>query len=167
MPKAHPIWTKEWISTATLNVANGSHGNTLTEVDSPFIFIDKETLNSFRRHILYWYNKINLLIVPKAWPLRTKFQKSSCRKQYSRKGSHGNTLPEVSCKRYLPSKFVPKICHVILIGIRAEGTKYAINIKLYMFWQSDFFGPFRQTKFFRLMELSHLILKYEEKSLVK
>jgi hypothetical protein len=36
-----------------------------------------------------------------------------------------------------------------------------------MFWQSDFFGPFRQTKFFRLMELSHLIWKYEEKSLVK
>jgi hypothetical protein len=29
------------------NVANGSHGNTLTEVDSPFISIDKETL-SFR-----------------------------------------------------------------------------------------------------------------------
>ena len=78
MPKAHPIWTKEWISMATLNVANGSHGNTLTEVDSPFIFIDKETLNSFRRHILYWYNKINLLVVPKARPLRTKFQKSSC-----------------------------------------------------------------------------------------
>jgi hypothetical protein len=36
-----------------------------------------------------------------------------------------------------------------------------------MFLQSDFFGPFRQTKFVRLMELSHLILKYEEKSLVK
>jgi hypothetical protein len=34
-------------STATLNVANGSHGNILTEVDSPFICIDKETL-SFR-----------------------------------------------------------------------------------------------------------------------
>jgi hypothetical protein len=34
-----------------------------------------------------------------------------------------------------------------------------------MFWQSDFFGPFRQTKFVRLMELSHLILKYEEKSI--
>ena len=33
---------------------------------------------SFRRHILYWYNKINLLVVPKARPLRTKFQKSSC-----------------------------------------------------------------------------------------
>jgi hypothetical protein len=32
---------------ATLNVANGSHGNTLTEVDSLFNFIDKETL-SFR-----------------------------------------------------------------------------------------------------------------------
>jgi hypothetical protein len=31
---------------------------------------------SFRRHILY--NKINLLVVPKARPLRTKFQKSSC-----------------------------------------------------------------------------------------
>jgi hypothetical protein len=33
---------------------------------------------SFRRHILYWYNKINLLVVPKARSLRTKFQKSSC-----------------------------------------------------------------------------------------
>ena len=33
---------------------------------------------SFQRHILYWYNKINLLVVPKARPLRTKFQKSSC-----------------------------------------------------------------------------------------
>jgi hypothetical protein len=32
----------------------------------------------FRRHILYWYNKINLLDVPKAPPLQTKFQKSSC-----------------------------------------------------------------------------------------
>jgi hypothetical protein len=31
---------------------------------------------SFRRHILY--NKINLLVVPKARPLQTKFQKSSC-----------------------------------------------------------------------------------------
>ena len=31
---------------------------------------------SFRRHILY--NKINLLVVPKARSLRTKFQKSSC-----------------------------------------------------------------------------------------
>jgi hypothetical protein len=35
-----------------------------------------------------------------------------------------------------------------------------------MFWQADFFRPFRQTKLFRLMELSHLILKYEEKSVV-
>ena len=35
---------------------------------------------SFRRHILYWYSKINLLVVPKARPLRTKFQKSSCRR---------------------------------------------------------------------------------------
>ena len=56
--------------------------------------------------------------------------KLKARKQYSRNGSHGNTLPEVNCNRYLPSKFVPKICHVILIGIRAEGTKYAINIKM-------------------------------------
>jgi hypothetical protein len=39
-------------------------------------------------------------------------------------------LPEVNCNRYLPSKFVPKIRHVILIGIRAEVTKYAINIKM-------------------------------------
>jgi hypothetical protein len=64
---------------------------------------------SVRRHILY--NKINWLVVPKAQPLRTKFQKSSCRRQekkYSRNGSHGNTLPEVNCNRYLPSKFVPK-----------------------------------------------------------
>jgi hypothetical protein len=35
---------------------------------------------SFWRHILYWYNKINLLVMPKAQPLRTKFQKSSCRR---------------------------------------------------------------------------------------
>jgi hypothetical protein len=96
----------------------GPIGNTLTEVDSPFIFIDKETL-SFRSEDISYIIK-----------LRTKFQKSSCRKQYSRNGSHGNTLPEVSCKRYLPSKFVPKIRHVILIGIRAEGTKYAINIEM-------------------------------------
>jgi hypothetical protein len=34
------------------------------------------------------------------------------RKQYSRNGSHGNTLPEVNCNRYLPSKFAPKIRHV-------------------------------------------------------
>jgi hypothetical protein len=33
---------------------------------------------SFRMHILY--NKINLLFVPKVPPLRTKFQKSSCRR---------------------------------------------------------------------------------------
>jgi hypothetical protein len=33
---------------------------------------------SFRRHILY--NKVNLLVVPKARPLRTKFQKSSCQR---------------------------------------------------------------------------------------
>ena len=57
MPKAHPIWTKEWISTATLNVANGSHGNTLTEVDSPFIFIDKETL-SFRSEGIFYIIKL-------------------------------------------------------------------------------------------------------------
>ena len=88
------------------------------------------------------------------------------RKQYSRNRSHGNTLAEVNCNRYLPSKFVPKIRHVIPIGNRAEGTKYAINIKLYMFWQSDFFGPFRQTICFRLMELSHLILIYKEKSIL-
>jgi hypothetical protein len=41
-----------------------------------------------------------------------------------------NTLPEVNCNRYLPSKFVPIIHHVILIGICAECTKYAINIKM-------------------------------------
>jgi hypothetical protein len=63
-------------------------------------------------------NKISKVFVQKA------------RKQYSRNGSHGNTLPEVNCNRYLPSKFVPKIRHVILIGIRSEGTKYDINIKM-------------------------------------
>jgi hypothetical protein len=53
---------------------------------------------SFRRHILY--NKINLLVVQKAWPIRTKFQVfvPNSRKQYSRNGSHGNTLPEVNFK---------------------------------------------------------------------
>ena len=38
---------------------------------------------SLRRHILY--NKINLLVMPKARPLRTKFQKSSYR-------SHENSI---------------------------------------------------------------------------
>jgi hypothetical protein len=57
-----PIWTKEWISTATLNVANGSHGNTLTEVDSLFIFIDKETL-SFRSEGISYIIKLILLVV--------------------------------------------------------------------------------------------------------
>ena len=83
VPKAHSIWTKEWISTATLNVSNGSHGNTLTEVDSPFIFRQRNIKFSFRRYILY--NTINLLVVPKSRPLRTKFQKSSCR-------SHENSI---------------------------------------------------------------------------
>ena len=50
-------------------------------------------------------------------------------KQYSQNGSHGNTLPEVNCNKYLPSKFVPKIRHVILIGIRAEGTKLLSILK--------------------------------------
>jgi hypothetical protein len=86
----------------------------------------------FRRHILY--NEINLLVVPKAGTTITnKISKvfvPKARKQYSLNGSHGNTLPKVNCNRYLPSKFVPKIRHVILIGIRAEGTKHAINIKM-------------------------------------
>ena len=74
-----PIWTKEWISTATLNVANGSHGNTLTEVDSPLNFHRQRNIKfSVRRHILY--NKINLLVVPKVRPLRSKFQKSPRRR---------------------------------------------------------------------------------------
>jgi hypothetical protein len=36
-------------------------------------------------------------------------------------------LPKVNCNRYLPSKFVPKIRHVILIGIRAEGLSMKIK----------------------------------------
>ena len=43
-----------------LNVANGSHGNTLTEVDSPFIFIDKETLN-FRSEGISYIDIIKLI----------------------------------------------------------------------------------------------------------
>jgi hypothetical protein len=77
VPKAHPIWTKEWISTATLNVANGYHGNTLTEVWFALYFHRQRNIKfSFRRHILY--NKINLLVVPSARQLRKKIQKSSC-----------------------------------------------------------------------------------------
>jgi hypothetical protein len=90
VPKAHPIWTKEWISTATLNVVNGSHGNTLTEVDSPFIFIDKETL-SFRSEGISYIDIIKLIT--------NKISKvfvSKARKQYSRNGSHSNTLPEIN-----------------------------------------------------------------------
>jgi hypothetical protein len=45
---------------ATLNVANGSHGNTLTEVDSPFIFIDKETLG-FRSEGISYIDIIKLI----------------------------------------------------------------------------------------------------------
>ena len=83
---------------------------------------------SFQRHILY--NKINLLVVPNITNEISKVFVPNARKQYSRNGSHGNTLPEVNCNRYLPSKFVTKIRHVILIGIHAESTNYAINIKM-------------------------------------
>jgi hypothetical protein len=69
------------VRTATLNVANGSHGNTLSLDGSwfPLYFHRQRNIKfSFRRHILYWYNKINSLVVPKARPLRKHFQKSSC-----------------------------------------------------------------------------------------
>ena len=81
------------------------------------LFSDKETL-SFRSESMTITNKIANVFLPKA------------RKQYSRNGFHGITLPEVNRNRYLPSKFEPKIRHVILIGIHGEGTKYAINIKM-------------------------------------
>ena len=41
-----------------INVANGSHGHTLTEVDSPFIFIDKETLSFRSEGISYFFNQL-------------------------------------------------------------------------------------------------------------
>ena len=169
MPKAYPIWTKEWISTATLNVANGSHGNTLTEVDSPLNFHRQRNIKfSVRRHILY--NKINLLGVPKVRPLRSKFQKSPCRKHENSivgmypMATHCQKLIVTgiyqanSYQKFVMSywlAFVPKSLNMLSI-LKCNN----------LLWQSDFFGPFRQTNFLRLMELSHLILKYEEKSLV-
>ena len=72
---------------------------------------------SFRRHILY--SKINLLV--EGTTITNTISKvfvPKSRKQYSRNKSHGNTLPEVNCNRYLPSKFVPKIRHVILNKMR-------------------------------------------------
>jgi hypothetical protein len=72
-------------------------------------------------HIGYAFGttKIAKVFVPKA------------RKQHSRNGPHGKTLPEANCNRYLPSIFVPKIPHVILISIHAEGTKYAFGTKTF------------------------------------
>jgi hypothetical protein len=166
VPKAHPIWTKEWICTATLNVANGSHGNT-------FIFIDKETFRfSFRRHILY--NRINLLVVPKPRPLWTKFQKSSCQRHensivgmdsmatHCRKLIVTGIYQANSYQKFVMSywlAFVPKALNILSILIC---NNYVLAIGLFRAFPS-----FRQAKLFRLMELSHLILKYEEKSLVK
>jgi hypothetical protein len=80
VPKAHPIWTKEWIN---------QHGHIKCCKWVPWQHLDgswfalyfhrqRNIKFSFRRHILYWYNKINLLVVPKARPLRKHFQKSSC-----------------------------------------------------------------------------------------
>jgi hypothetical protein len=62
--------------------------------------------------------------VPKAQPLQTKFQKSSCRRHENSRV--GMDPMATHCRKLI----VPKIRHVILIGIRAEGTKYAINIKM-------------------------------------
>ena len=171
MPKAHPIWTKEWISTATLNqrLQMGPIGNTLTEVDSPFIFIDKETL-SFRSEGISYIIKLILLVV-KARPLRTKFQKSSCKR-------HENSIvgmdtmathcPKLivtgiyqanSYQKFVMSywlAFVPKALNMLSI---LKCNNYVLAIGL--------FRAFRQTNLFCLMELSHLILKNEETSLVK
>ena len=124
---------------------------------------------SFRRHILY--NTINLLVVPKARPLRIKFQKSSCRRH--EKSIVGMDPMATHCRKLIVTgiyqtnsyhkfvmsywfAFMPKALNMLSI---LKCNNYVLA--------NDFFGPFRQTKFSRLMELSHLILKYEDKSLVK
>ena len=68
---------------------------------------------SFRRHILYWYNKINLRTITNKI---SKVFVPKARKQHSRNGSHGNTLPEVNCNWYLPSE----ILHVIFTTIHTN-----------------------------------------------
>ena len=114
---------------------------------------------SFQRHILY--NKINLLVRP----LRTKFQKSSCRR-------HENSILGMDpmathCQRLIVKgiyqansyqnfvmsywlAFVPKPLNMLSV---LKCNNYVLAIGL--------FRAFPSNKCFRLMELSHLILKYE------
>ena len=115
---------------------------------------------SFRRHILY-----------KARPLRTKFQKSSC--QRHEKSIVGMDPMATHCRKlivtgiYQANSYQKFVMSYWLAFVPKTLNMLSILKCIIMFWQSDFFGPFRQTKFFCSMELSHLILKYEEKSLVK
>ena len=75
-----------------------------------YIDIIKLIYSSCRRHD--HYEKCSKVFVPKA------------RKQYSRNGSHGNTLPEVNCNWYLPSK----ILHVIFTTIHKNNKKAYLEI---------------------------------------
>ena len=171
MPKSHPIWTKEWISTATLNVQMGPMATLWRSWFALYFHRQRNIKFSFRRHILYWYNKINLLVVPKARPFRKKIQKSSCRRHeksivgmdpmatHYRKLIVTGIYQTNSYHKFVMSywfAFMPKALNMLSI---LKCNNYVLA--------NDFFGPFRQTKFSRLMELSHLILKYEDKSLVK
>jgi hypothetical protein len=124
---------------------------------------------SFRRHILY--NRINLLVVPKALPLRTKFQKSPWRRHensivgmdpmatHCRKLIVTGIYQANSYQKFVMSywlAFVPKSLNMLSI---LKCNNYVLAIGLVRAFPSN--------QCFRLMELSHLILKHEEKSLVK
>ena len=93
----------------------------MTEVDSPFIFIDKETL-SFRSEGIFYIIKL------------IYFRHDHYEQNFKslRAGRHENSIVGMDpmathCRKLIVTK---QIRHVTLIGIRAEGTIYAINIKM-------------------------------------
>jgi hypothetical protein len=106
---------------------------------------------SYRRHILY--NKINLLVVPKARPLRSKFQKSPCRR-------HENSIAGIDpmathCRKLIVTgiyqansyqkfvmsywlAFVPKSLNMLSI---LKCNSYVLAIGLFRAYSSSNFFP--------------------------
>jgi hypothetical protein len=106
---------------------------------------------SFRMHILY--NKINLIVVPKARPLRTKFQKSSCRRHQN--GIVGMDPMATHCRKLIVTgiyqansyqkvvmwywlAFVPKALNMLSI---LKCNNYVLAIGLFRAFPSNTFVP--------------------------
>jgi hypothetical protein len=143
---AHPIWKKRMNQHGHIKCCKWVPWQHLDGSWFALYFHRQRNIKfSFRRHILY--NKINLL---SARPLRTKFQKSSwrkARKQYSRNGSHGDTLPEVNCNQANSSQkfvmsywlaFVPKALNMLSI---LKCNNYVLAIRLFRAFPSNIFFP--------------------------